>query len=348
MKQVPLDLPLRPGEAAEIAGLIFEHAEGKRLTDELRNRLAMRAALLKLETLTPYFGSLARDPVHPAAYYLAVDAAGAPPLLLHLALSTAPTSSIFSHALLIGRTRRMQGPEFIMNAIPFASEDRENVERFVTCVDSAFLPRPQGSRASITVASDFPRAFEIFRTVQKRTGKNLAAIAGDYHAGLWAAIRAGWRQEYSVAAEIVLDADVAVQQTFPYTRFGIDVSAREQLETGLRAAEYAHEEIRQARALLKIGGVFEFEIGLGGRTAEEVQSALERLRDCGHAPQLVTVSTSEDLDTLAAIARQYRVMLSFRYAGEPAGTAAKATAGRLNYHAATPAEAEEIAEQLVG
>ena len=68
MTPVPLDLPLRPSEAAELAILVFEQAERKPLNDEVRNRLAARAAVLRLETVTPYFGSLVRDPVHPSSY----------------------------------------------------------------------------------------------------------------------------------------------------------------------------------------------------------------------------------------------------------------------------------------
>jgi len=81
------------------------------LNDEVRNRLAARAAVLRLETVTPYFGSLVRDPVHPSSYYLAVDGGRGEPLLLHLAPATAPTSSIFYKPLLIGRMRRPNGPE---------------------------------------------------------------------------------------------------------------------------------------------------------------------------------------------------------------------------------------------
>ena len=77
MTPVPLELPLRPSDAAELANLIFDHAEGKPLTEETRNRLAGRASAIRLETIKPWFGSLERDPVHPSAYYLAVDATAA-------------------------------------------------------------------------------------------------------------------------------------------------------------------------------------------------------------------------------------------------------------------------------
>src|SRR5262245_51261109 len=122
MTPIPLNLPLRPNEAAELAALIFEHAERKPLTDELRSRLAARAAVLRLESIVPHFGSLSRDPVHPSTYYLAVDGVETPHLL-HIALGSAPTSSIFHNALLIGRTRRLNGPEFVINAIPFGPGD---------------------------------------------------------------------------------------------------------------------------------------------------------------------------------------------------------------------------------
>jgi len=341
MTPVPLDLPLRPGEAARIAALIFDHAEGKPLTEELRNRLAARAVALKLESIKPWFGSLSRDPVHPGSYYLAIDTADTAPLLLHMALSTAPTSSIFHKPLLIGRTRPLRGPEFVINSIPFSSEDRENIERFAAHIDSAFLPRLQGSRASITVATDFPGALEVFRAILKRTGRNLAALAGDYHAGLWAVIRAGWRQEYSMVAR-------GIPQTLAYTRYVIDVSSIDPLDAALKAAEYQHEEIRQARAALKMVALFEFEAGLGRITADQLRISLEWLRDRGHAPQFVTIAPAGDLDAISAIARMHQVTLSFQYAGEPVGPVARAASGRLNYHVTTPAEAGEIAEQLLG
>src|SRR5260370_614343 len=123
MTPIPLDLPLRPNEAAELAGLIFEQAERKPLTDDVRSRIGARAMALKLESIRPWIGSLARDPVHPSAYYLAVDA-NAAPYLLYMALETAPTSSLFHRSLLIARTRRMNGPEMVINATPFAPADR--------------------------------------------------------------------------------------------------------------------------------------------------------------------------------------------------------------------------------
>ena len=238
MTPVPLDLPLRPNEAAELAILIFEQAERKPLNDEVRNRLAARAAVLRLETVTPYFGSLVRDPVHPSSYYLAVDAGRGEPLLLHLAPATAPTSSIFYKPLLIGRMRRPNGPEIVINALPFGPSDCENLEKFVSQIGAAFLPRPQGLRPAIAVSGALPAAFDAFRAILKRSGKNLAATAANpavpgrdfYYAGLCAAIRAGWREGYSAGIQLVVGAghvrplQETIRNAAGFTRFSTDTS----------------------------------------------------------------------------------------------------------------------------
>jgi hypothetical protein len=236
---VPLDLPLRPSEAAELAILIFEQAERKPLNDEVRNRLAARAAVLRLETVAPYFGSLVRDPVHPSSYYLAVDAGRGEPLLLHLAPATAPTSSVFYKPLLIGRMRRPNGPEIVINSVPFGPSDHENLEKFVAQIGAAFLPRPQGLRPAIAVSGALPAAFDAFRAILKRSGKNLAATAANpaassrdfYYAGLCAAIRAGWREGYSAGIRLVVTSDdleaarETIRNAAGFTRFSTDTSS---------------------------------------------------------------------------------------------------------------------------
>jgi len=236
---VPLDLPLRPSEAAELAILIFDQAERKPLNDEVRNRLAARAAGLRLETVTPYFGSLVRDPVHPSSYYLAIDAGRGGPLLLHLASATAPTSSIFYKPLLIGRMRRPNGPEIVVNAVPFGPSDHDNIEKFVSQIGAAFLPRPQGLRSAIAVSGALAAAFDAFRAILKRSGKNLAATVANpgvpcrdfYCAGLCAAIRAGWREGYSAGIHVVVAGDnleaarETIRNAAGFTRFSTDTSS---------------------------------------------------------------------------------------------------------------------------
>ena len=274
MTPIPFDLPLRPGEAGALAELIFEHAEGKRLTEDVRNRLAGRANQIKFESLTPYFGSLEKDPVHPSSYYLAVD--GTTPLLLHIALAAAPTGSLYPKSLLIGRMRTGRGKEIVINAVPFAATDRENVRKYAEQVDRAFLPRPQGPQAAIAVGNrhpeiSLPAAFDAFRGILKNRGLNLASTvqlsatremttedalaardgedpvaAGHtrvsirhlYHAGLWTAIRAGWREGYTAEADHVIvtgntreeiarsveAAKEAIRHAAGYTKFTTDTS----------------------------------------------------------------------------------------------------------------------------
>ncbi|HTM47355.1 MAG TPA: tagaturonate epimerase family protein [Bryobacteraceae bacterium] len=285
MTPVPLDLPLKAGEAASLAEMIFSHVEDKPLTEDMRNRLAGRAAGLQLETIKPYFGSLAKDPVHPSSYYLAVDGRDGQPLLLHMAPASAPTSGVFPKALLIGRMRA-SGREIVVNSIPFSSRDWESVGKYAQQIDRAFLPRPQGARPAIAVGNrhpeiSLPAAFEAFRTILKSTGVNMAstvqlsatremtvddAIAARdgenptaaghtrvsirhlYHAGLWAAIRAGWREGYNAEADhfivsgntpeeiarSVEAAKEAIRHAAGFTKFTTDTSRLFILEADTR------------------------------------------------------------------------------------------------------------------
>lgn len=351
MTPVPLELPLRPPEAAEVANLIFHHAEGKPLSDDMRNRLAARAAaVLKLQSIAPFFGSLERDPVHHSVYYLAVDATE--PLLLHMALSTAPTSSIYYKPLLIGRMRRPNGSEMVINAIPFGPGDRANVETFAARINPAFYPQPQGARTTITVEEGYPAAFDAFRAIQKRSGKNFAAFSGDYHAVMWAAIRAGWRSAYTVAADLAAEAGAVTnfRGVEGCSRYSIAIPAS---ASGLDEAERIYQQIRSARAAVKISRRFDLEWDAASpMTAQFLRSALEDLKERGHAPQLVCPGplAEADLDNLAATAQHFQITLTFRYRGEPAETVraiAKATAGRLNYRVCNAAEAEFVAENLL-
>jgi hypothetical protein len=274
MTPVPFDLPVRPSEAAILAALLFEHAEGKPLTEELRNRLAGRAATLKFESLVPYLGSLEKDPVHPSSYYVAVDAVS--PQLLHIAPAAAPTGSLYPKSLLIGRMRTPRGKEVVINAVPFGSTDHENVRKYAEQVARAFLPRPQGPQPAIAAGNrhpeiSLPAVFDAYRSILRNRGINLAstaqlsatremttaaaidardgenptapghtrvAIGHLYHAGLWAAIRHGWREGYTAEAdhfivtgntpeEIRRSVEVckeAVREAVGFTKFTTDTS----------------------------------------------------------------------------------------------------------------------------
>ncbi len=319
MTMIPLVLPLKANEAAALADLVFQQLEGQALTTDLRNRFAGRLPQLAIETFTPYPGSLARDPIHPSTYYIAIDTQTAP-MLLRIALASSPASGLFPGAMLIGRMRPGGGREIVINAVPFHSSDRESVRTFAEQVDRAFLPRPQGPQSAIVVEGpDFAAAFRAFRAILKSSGLNLAAIAGDFDAALWSAIRAGWREGWNAQSNGPASAD--------YTKFSA-AGTLEQLE-----------EIYNRISAVKAGHVFDFEIAAPG----DVAHALEWMKSRGKPAQFVVVPPDAGPD-LAAVARQHNAMLSFTAATEAQlEQIGIATGGRFHYRMAGDEEAIRLA-----
>lgn len=329
MTPVPLDLPLRPPDVAELAALVFQFAEGKPLTDEMRNRIGARAAALKLESFQPRFGSLARDPIHHSTYYLAVDVPAGPPLLLHMALASAPTSAIFAKALLIGRMRAAAGREVVVNAISFRAGDTADIDAFATRIDTAFLPRPQAQ--GITLVSTDPRtAFAAFRAVHKRTGKNVAAVSGPYHEIVWSAIRAGWRHGYTASPGILATAPASLDSArelirrFPrYSRFIVAGNAD--------SVQRLTIHIRESRSAAKVAGPFE--TGIIADSLESLASSLQELKTAGHPPQIAGIQPAVgEIPAYAAVARQFNCILSVsaaRHSPDELRILARETGGRL-------------------
>jgi hypothetical protein len=216
---VPLQLPLGAGDAGQLAEFIFSSATGRPLREDVRNRVQALLHSVKLETLRPYVGSLAADPVHPSAYFIAADGLAqgrVQPVLLRIAPSSTPASALYPKSLLIGRMRAGLGPEVVVNAVPFGPSDHDHVLRFAAEIDSAFQPRPQGARAAFSVAASqpalvFPAAFHAFRYLLRNRGINHAAfspaadtpaaIRDTETAAVWAAIRAGWRDGFTLELE---------------------------------------------------------------------------------------------------------------------------------------------------
>ncbi len=306
MTPVPIEQPLRPNEASALAELIFQAAEGKVLNDDLRARMNSRIANLNLESIVPYTGSLAKDPTHVSAFYMAVDGVHngkTTQLLLYMAPASAPFSSLFPKPLLIGRMRPGGGREIVVNAIPFDAYAHDHIRTFAEKVDKGFLPRPQGALPAIAVGNrhpeiSLPATFEAFRSVYKNLGVNLASTSqlsatremttdaaleerdGEdpmtpghtrvsikhlYHAGLWAAIRSGWREGYNAEADHFIvsgasDADIAIsmeatkeaiRQASGYTKFTTDTSRMFELRADVRhPSPYADTEVEDRFAQL--------------------------------------------------------------------------------------------------
>jgi hypothetical protein len=314
MTSIPLVLPLRTEEAAALAELVYQQLEGKTLTEDQRKRFASRVPSLALKSFTPFPGSLQRDPIHLSTYYIAVDARGegAPrAMLLRIALGSSPASGLFPGAMLIGRMRTESGREVVMNAIPFDFTDHGSLRVFAEQVDRAFLPRRQGPLSAIAVASreperTFPVALQAFRNLLKATGANLACVVGDFHAGLWAAIRAGWREGYSAEAPplVVHSREAEPIADAGYTSYPIDASAV--LKTGgrevfLKLNEDLYDRVTRMKA--------DFETSLRG--GGDISSFLRRMKERGRHVDRVTVDPGADLKSLAETARQFNVTLSF-------------------------------------
>jgi hypothetical protein len=122
---------------------------------------------------------------------------------------------------------------------PFASTDHARLRTFAEQVAPAFLPRPQRALPAIAAGNrhpeiSLPAVFDAFREILARLHVNMAStvqlsatremttddaisvrdgenptavghtrvsIQHLYHAGLWAAIRSGWREGYSAEAD---------------------------------------------------------------------------------------------------------------------------------------------------
>lgn len=213
-----------------------------------------------IEGLRCYPGSLT---VSGGASWLAVDAGGWPFLL------------------------RIVGEK--AEQFPFASTDHQSILHFAEHVDPAFLPRPQGAQPAIAAGNrhpeiSLPAVFQAFRRIIAKRGVNLAstvqlsatremttdeAIAARdgenptaaghtrvsirhlYHAGLWAAIRSGFRHGYNAEAdhfivsgqtEREIDQSVeavkeAIRQAAGYTKFTTDTSRMFELRADPRHPE---------------------------------------------------------------------------------------------------------------
>jgi len=245
---------LAPKNTGALFALLSEIVGDQPLTDALRARAAERAGNPGLR-----MPSLERDPADPSSFYLTADDPS--PQLLRV-------------------TREK------VEARPFASIDREQIRWFAEHVNRAFLPRPQVALPAVAVGNrhpevSLPAAFEAFRQVQAKTGVNMASTvqlsatremttddliaardgenptaAGHtrvsirhlYHAGLWAAIRSGWREGYNAeadhfivtgsnASEIARSVEAskeAIRHAAGYTKFTTDTSRLFILEADTR------------------------------------------------------------------------------------------------------------------
>jgi hypothetical protein len=178
----------------------------------------------------------------------------------------------------------------------FGPTDYANLEAFTQRIDRTFLPRPQRTEPAIAAGNrhpeiSLPAVFDAFHEIFDGTGRNLAStvqlsatremttdedlkardgsnptapghtrvsIRHLYHAGLWGAVRAGYRNGYNAEADhfIVSGADdqaiaksvewvkEAIRQAAGYTKFTTDTSRVFDLRADVRHPRpYSESEI---------------------------------------------------------------------------------------------------------
>lgn len=286
-------------EAKAIAERIIQEAAGQTLNDMLRARLAEQFAKLNLSSLRPFPGSLEQDPNHETNYYLAVDALAdgtTAPLLMQVAPEASLASEFFQKPF--GSTPlQVNDQAYLLNFFPFSTRDRENIRAFAKWVNPDFLPRPQRSQPAIAAGNrhpeiSLPAVFDAYRTILEklhvnmastvqlsatremttdealsaRDGENPTAIGHTrvsirhlYHAGLWAAIRSGWREGYTAEADhfivsgntpeeiqqSVEAVKTAIGHAVGYTKFTTDTSRLFELQADLRHPQpWSESEVR--------------------------------------------------------------------------------------------------------
>lgn len=266
-----LSVPVRAHEASQLADLLFQFAEGRTVDDALRRMLAARSANLAIDGMKVHWGSLAADPVAKSTYFVAVDGKG--PVLLHIALASAPGSELFPHSVLVGRMRTPRGLEIVVNASSFGPGDGERVRTYAEKLDRGVLPAPQGVDALFLAASnDADTAFSQYRAVQRKYGLSVAAWTGALEEGLWGAIRYGWREGFALRGEVE-----------PASRARIDATAlgQAELEDQIDAQRRLHGRAHDIDVRFDAPGTF--------TRADELRTRLEQLRAAGRAVQVVEV-----------------------------------------------------------
>jgi hypothetical protein len=310
-------LPLRSSEAAAIADLLFQSIEalansGRQLTDDARHRLASRLKGIDTPTIRAYPLSLEPDPIHPSSYYLAVDGLqhnAVTPLLLRFGLASSPASGLFPKSVLIGRMRPAGGREVVVNAIPFGPTDREPIRTFTEKVTKDFQPRPQGGQPALIVsADDFTPAFEAFRQLDR----NRASFSADfqnaeaaYFAVLWAAVRSGWRDGYSLGVTGIpanASSQAPLERLNAFTRYTVNAS-------NLEAAAAIYDNLRRLK--MRTRG-FDFELDFRGiaLSADSLSNLLQSWRTAGRTVHSIIPPADADVEVLSAVTRQHNALLT--------------------------------------
>jgi tagaturonate epimerase len=296
-----------------LPSVLTETAAGP-VDDAVRARLAERIATTEKASVTWLPQSLTRAG---DALFIAFEENGVPLLLQY--------GGVAGACGLAGARELTINGGASAYVYPFADTDRANVEAFAERIDLTFLPRPQRDRPGIASGNrhpevSLPAVFDAFREILRDTGLNLAStvqlsatremttdeeiarrngsnptapghtrvsIRHLYHAGLWAAIRSGYRYGYTAEAdhfivsganegEIAKSVDwvkEAIRHAAGYTKFTTDTSRVFDLRADMRHPQPLSES--------QIDELFAQRLTPEERTW--VQAAFSKPFDCGSA-----------------------------------------------------------------
>jgi hypothetical protein len=287
-------------EASSLTELVTQTTTAKSPA-EARAELTRSLETSRVSNLRAYPQSLEHDLAEKSTCYLAVDVLDSgktTPTLFQWSSAPGAPPNRFQTLLANHRINTGRG-EVDLKVFPFASTDRENVRTFAEQVAPVFLPRPQRALPAIAAGNrhpeiSLPAVFAAFReildklkvnmasTVQlsatremttddaiaTRDGENPTAIGHTrvsiqhlYHAGLWAAIRSGWREGYTAEADhfivsgntpdeikrSVETVKEAIRHAAGYSKFTTDTSRMFELQADPRHPQAWSEEAVEAR-----------------------------------------------------------------------------------------------------
>jgi hypothetical protein len=277
-----------PDELLALAELLLPIARTGKVTNESRARLQPELAERDFTSIRAYPGSLEQDPAQADCCYLAVDVIdgnAVQPQLMQLSAGSMRSAVRFGNPVR-EMLLQLNAGEGRLKAYSFSSYDHDTIGAFAREVAPVFLPRPQRERPAIAAGNrhpeiSLPAVFAGFRTILEKLGVNMAstvqlsatremttddAIAARtgedpvamghtrvsirhlYYTGLWAAIRAGWREGYTAEAdhfivqgsteqEIARSVEMvkeAIRHAAGYTKFTTDTSRLFELESDTR------------------------------------------------------------------------------------------------------------------
>jgi hypothetical protein len=295
--------PVSPSEAVAIAEMVLQLG-GARAGG---GKLAGSLALLRLEKLKVYAGTLVGDPGHGETFYVMVRA-GTGLWLLHVAPATAATAPLFPKPVLVARARPAGLREIVVNAIEVGPHLGTIVEQLypgrrarVTSVQG-IESRPYGEGAK-----------EFFERFNRR-GNILPGLRT--REATWEiclpVLESGWTGGWVAMLE-KMRGPVGEKEGAPFSRFGLVV---EHVRDVRRVVEF------EQAMRVGLGRSFDLELDfseMGDLEMEGLQGMLDALRLVGVAVRSVELPDGVHEGAFAALLEARQIGMTVRGEGATTG-----------------------------